>query len=173
MNQPPDTPLTITLPFSDFIALLFGADDLTDIPIASRSVGDTAKIIKVPIPYGKLMESIQGKQPDGMLPYVHVEFYPTHAEVWQYPDWIESNTRRNRIRAASIASREESVRNSERIPELVDALREAYPARNEFLTTFAYALLKHSNHKEYEKIIAALNISELLEKYSKEDKGNV
>ena len=85
--------LTITVPFSEFLSILFG--DFPDIKTRSNLVdGD-------PIPrvvskgVGLVLESL-----DPTEDQIKVFIYEDHAEVWRSLDWRESLTHRTQLKEA-------------------------------------------------------------------------
>lgn len=160
-NDPPQ--LYATWPLADLRVLLFGSDRLIDTRFESKLPGDTAKVIKVELAHGQL---IQVTDPNEF--YFHVELFATHAEVWIAFEWAESNARRQRVKSAADVHRANHIKRTERIARVKASLSDAFsPAKKEELASLVVDNYKAGN---LAAVLRTLNLIETLQQFEEEDK---
>ncbi len=168
---PQEEPI-ITLTLSALRSLLYGDDSLHSAYIQSKVLGDTAKVIIIPVILGQVIA-----QQDPTEEYFHVEFIyfdstadqAKQAELWLSFEWKESNARREKIRALSSTERAERLEKASLIEDLYDALS-ASRLPDYYLRQLASDIAEHWRKKDLTTLITTfdkldLQISEVLAKY--------
>lgn len=163
----------LALPLSAIRVLLYGDERLEGLQPLTKTFGDTAKVIVIPMSIGVLL-----KEWDPEEQFWHIEFpqvspdlYPIPtAEVWLPSEWLESNARRQRRRAQSHQERKENNLRSERLAELIHAIRPQFKAPDDFIREIAVAVLDNYRKTDLTKVLTAINIAELLTRFNQEDK---
>lgn len=158
----PEYPEGLALTFEALRSALFGDETLEEINLQSLSIGDTAKVLRLPVAIGKIIA-----QRDFEERFFHIEFFESHAEIWLIFEWKESNARRARFKSFHIQDNAARDKRAARISKIKEHLSDA------LLPHVKEDLAKNivDNYKKYnfEEVLKALNVVEVLNEFEKED----
>lgn len=161
MTDPQDKTLEINL--STLRVLLFGDERLECVRPSSAGIGDTAKILVMPVELGRAI-SIVDKDEN----FFHVVFLPSHAEVWLAFEWKESNAKLLRQREFSAAERTAYDKNKRKL-EVVSSQLKSFGFRQPgFAEHLAKEILQNWKSGEYSEMLKTLNLTEKLKELDQE-----
>lgn len=157
-----ETPKLYELSNSTLRVILFGDERLDGIRPASRSPGDTAKIVVLPLLIGKVIATIDKEE------LFHVEIFDEHAEIWMMIDWKESNTYRQRKKDNSAALRLEHDKTNASLRVIIEKLRaQGFDRQPGFVEHLAKQIHKSWKSGQFVEMLKLLDLVETLEKLDK------
>lgn len=157
-----ETPKLYELSNSTLRVILFGDERLDGIRPVTKSLGDTAKVVILPLAIGRIILAVDNEE------LFHVELLDDHAEVWMMIDWKESNTYRQRIKDNSAALRLEHDKTNASLRVIIEKLRaQGFDRQPGFVEHLAKQIHKSWKSGQFVEMLKLLDLVETLEKLDK------
>lgn len=158
---------TVEISLSTLRIILFGDDSLEEVRPVSKGVGDTAKVLVVPIGIGQCLSSIDKDEN-----YFHVEFIlegtRPHAEVWLDFEWKDSNAKLNRQRERSAEEKAVYDKNRAKLQAISSKLKSFGFNQPGFAEHLAKEILSNWKHGDYSEMLKTLSLAETLKELDNE-----
>lgn len=112
---------------TEVLTLIFRDDEsINNTPTYLAWIGEDLRPVKIARELG---EALQKDDPEEEL--IHIDLYPTHAQVWRRWAWLESNEHRTRLRHGLQLAREISDNRAQVVETLVSKLSETTGVKRE------------------------------------------